>query len=87
MTDLAIWMAGYVSVPLYPTLVADTVNQILTHSESRFIFVGKLDDWEGMKPGSGGLARDELSARRMTRASATGAGTPSGACATAAAAR
>ncbi len=51
MTDLAIWMAGYVSVPLYPTLAADTVNQILTHSESRFIFVGKLDDWDHMKPG------------------------------------
>jgi long-chain acyl-CoA synthetase len=30
MTDLAIWMAGYVSVPLYPTLAADTVRQILT---------------------------------------------------------
>jgi long-chain acyl-CoA synthetase len=51
MTDLAIWMAGYVSVPLYPTLAAETVEQILTHSESRFIFVGKLDGWEGMKPG------------------------------------
>lgn len=35
MSDLAIWMAGYVSVPLYPTLAHDTVNQILTHSEAR----------------------------------------------------
>jgi len=51
MTDLAIWMAGYVSVPLYPTLAADTITQILTHSEAKFIFVGKLDGWEGMKPG------------------------------------
>lgn len=51
MSDLAIWMAGYVSVPLYPTLAAETITQILTHSESRFIFVGKLDGWEGMKPG------------------------------------
>ncbi len=51
MSDLAIWMAGYVSVPLYPTLAADTVAQILTHSESRFVFVGKLDDWELMKAG------------------------------------
>ena len=25
--------------------------RILTHSESRFIFVGKLDDWDHMKPG------------------------------------
>ena len=51
MTDLAIWMAGYVSVPLYPTLAAETVRQILTHSESRACFVGKLDGWESMKPG------------------------------------
>ena len=51
MSDLAIWMAGYVSVPLYPTLAHDTVNQILTHSEARACFVGKLDGWEGMKPG------------------------------------
>ncbi|MBV8035480.1 AMP-binding protein [Roseateles sp.] len=51
MSDLAIWMAGYVSVPLYPTLAAETIAQILTHSEARFIFVGKLDGWEGMKPG------------------------------------
>ena len=51
MTDLAIWMAGYVSVPLYPTLAPETITQILEHSESRFIFIGKLDGWEGMKPG------------------------------------
>jgi long-chain acyl-CoA synthetase len=51
MTDLAIWMAGYVSVPLYPTLAAGTITQILEHSESKLCFVGKLDGWEGMKPG------------------------------------
>ncbi len=51
MSDLAIWMAGYVSVPLYPTLAHETVRQILTHSEAKACFVGKLDGWEGMKPG------------------------------------
>ncbi|MFC7459569.1 AMP-binding protein [Hydrogenophaga defluvii] len=51
MSDLAIWMAGYVSVPLYPTLAADTVHQILTHSEAKACFIGKLDGWAGMKPG------------------------------------
>jgi long-chain acyl-CoA synthetase len=51
MSDLAIWMAGYVSVPLYPTLAQDTVAQILTHSEARACFVGKLEGWESMKPG------------------------------------
>ncbi len=51
MSDLAIWMAGHVSVPLYPTLAPETVRQILTHSEAKACFVGKLDGWEGMKPG------------------------------------
>ena len=51
MCDFAIWMAGHVSVPLYPTLAAETIRQILVHSESRLLFVGKLDGWEGMKPG------------------------------------
>ncbi len=51
MSDLAIWMAGYVSVPLYPTLAADTVRHILTHSEAKACFVGKLDGWAGMAPG------------------------------------
>ncbi|SFF55758.1 Long-chain acyl-CoA synthetase (AMP-forming) [Fontimonas thermophila] len=51
MADWAIWMAGHVSVPLYPTLNAETVRYILEHSESRVLFVGKLDDWPMMKPG------------------------------------
>ena len=51
MCDFAIWMAGYVSVPLYPTLAADTIRQILTHSEAKLLFVGKLDGWAAMKPG------------------------------------
>jgi long-chain acyl-CoA synthetase len=51
MTDFAIWMAGGVSVPLYPTLAAGTIRQILEHSGSKLLFVGKLDGWEGMKPG------------------------------------
>ena len=51
MTDFAIWMAGAVSVPLYPTLAADTIRQILSHSEAKLLFIGKLDGWVGMKSG------------------------------------
>ena len=51
MTDWAIWMAGHISVPLYPTLNADTVNYILDHAGCEVLFVGKLDDWDMMKPG------------------------------------
>ncbi len=51
MSDFAIWMAGHVSVPLYPTLAAGTIRQILDHSEARLVFVGKLDDFGAMAPG------------------------------------
>jgi len=44
LSDWAIWMAGHVSVPIYPTLVTANVRQILEHSESVACFVGKLDD-------------------------------------------
>src|SRR5690554_360249 len=51
MSDWAIWMAGHVSVPLYPTLNADTVSYIVDHADIQVMFVGKLDDWGAMKPG------------------------------------
>ena len=51
MCDLAIWMAGHATIALYPTLNADTVAYILDHSDSRLVFIGKLDGWEDLKPG------------------------------------
>ncbi|MNF34103.1 Long-chain-fatty-acid--CoA ligase FadD15 [compost metagenome] len=44
-------MAGHVSVPLYPNLTADSVRQVLQHSEAALVFIGKLDDWPGMAAG------------------------------------
>jgi long-chain acyl-CoA synthetase len=51
ITDLAVQMAGHVFVPLYPNLNADTVKLVLDHSETKLLFVGKLDDWPNMKSG------------------------------------
>jgi long-chain acyl-CoA synthetase len=51
LADYAVWMAGHVSVPLYPTLAPETIRQILEHSEAKLLFVGKLDGWEHMRPG------------------------------------
>jgi len=51
MADIAVMMAGFVSVPLYPNLTADQLKAILVHSESRFLFLGKLDNFEELKPG------------------------------------
>lgn len=51
LSDLAIWMAGHVSVPIYPNVTPDTLGQILEHSGSKLCYVGKLDDWQYLKPG------------------------------------
>ncbi len=40
LADLAVWMAGHVSVPLYPVLTAATVRYVLEHSQARLLFVG-----------------------------------------------
>lgn len=51
MSDLAIMMAGHVSVPLYPTIPAKDIRYCLEHSEAKVCFVGKLDDWEKQRSG------------------------------------
>ena len=51
MSDLAIMMAGHTSVPLYPNLNAETLQNILEHSETKVLFVGKLDNYSDMKSG------------------------------------
>ena len=51
MADLAIMMSGHISIPIYPSLNADSINQILVHSESKAIIIGKLDDFESQQTG------------------------------------
>lgn len=51
MADLAIMMAGHVSVPLYANITDASIRQILEHSESKAIFIGKLDEYEKQKAG------------------------------------
>ncbi len=54
IADLAIWMAGHVSVPLYPTLNGETAQYIFEHSEARLLMLGKMDGvsdgWNEVKP-------------------------------------
>ena len=61
MADFAIWMAGHVSVPLYPTLAADSVRQILDHAEAKALFIGKLDAWPTMRAGAAESAAMKVS--------------------------
>ncbi len=54
MSDLAIWMAGHVSVPLYPTLNGETARYIFEHSGAKLLMLGKMDGvsdgWNEVKP-------------------------------------
>lgn len=53
IADLAIWLAGHVSVPLYTTLNAEGAAYVLEHSEAKLFFIGKLDgttdSWNSVK--------------------------------------
>jgi long-chain acyl-CoA synthetase len=53
IADLGIWFSGHVSVPIFPTLTAETTRYTLEHSESKMVFIGKLDEksWAEMKGG------------------------------------
>lgn len=46
MADLAIWMAGHVTVPVYYSLKPVSVRRILEHSECRGCFFGPTEDAE-----------------------------------------
>jgi long-chain acyl-CoA synthetase len=49
MADIAIMLSGHTTVPIYPTLQAETIEFILEHSEAKAIIVGKLVDFESQK--------------------------------------
>ena len=51
ITELAIWMAGGTTVAIFPTESADTIRYVLEHSDSKLLFVGKLDTWAEQEQG------------------------------------
>ena len=51
LADLAILMAGHISVPIYPTFNAESLRYILEHSEAKACFVGKMDDTDNLAHG------------------------------------
>ncbi len=51
IADLAIMMAGCISIPIYPSLSASGIKPILTHSDSKAIIIGKLDDFSKQTDG------------------------------------
>ncbi len=51
IADLAIMMAGYISVPFFPTLNAKEINTLLTFGDVDLLFAGKVENWEEQKVG------------------------------------
>jgi long-chain acyl-CoA synthetase len=44
IADFACMLGGFISVPIYATAGEDTISYVMEHSDSKAIFVGKLDD-------------------------------------------
>lgn len=44
ITDLALMLGDFVSVPIFPTAGLETIEHCLTHSDSKVLIVGKLDN-------------------------------------------
>lgn len=53
IADFALMLAGYVSVPIYPTANAKTIQYILDDADCKAIFVGKLDNYIEQEVGVG----------------------------------
>lgn len=46
IVDLAIMLAGHISVPVYPGQDTASANYIFNHSEVKLVFAGDFDQWE-----------------------------------------
>jgi long-subunit acyl-CoA synthetase (AMP-forming) len=51
IADLAIIMAGYVSVPFFPNLKSNEIKNLLDFGDVKALFMGKVEDWEEIKKG------------------------------------
>jgi len=51
IADMAMILAGMVSVPIYPTANARTIRQVLDHSDAHACIVGKLEHADAQLPG------------------------------------
>ena len=51
IADLAIYMAGYVSVPFFPTLNSKELKSLLHFGDVSALFMGKVNAWDEIKNG------------------------------------
>ena len=51
IAEIAIMLGGFVTVPFYANLVGDALNEVIDLSGIKFLFVGKIDNWDKAKSG------------------------------------
>ena len=51
IADIAIMMGGYVSTPFYANLSKEQLSEVLKKSDTKAVFVGKLDTWNNIDQG------------------------------------
>jgi len=51
IADLAIIMAGYVSVPFFPSLKSYEIKNLLEFGDVEALFMGKVENWDEIKKG------------------------------------
>ena len=49
ISDLAIVMAGYISVPFFPSLNGDELSHLLNFGDVDALFIGKIETWDKIK--------------------------------------
>jgi long-chain acyl-CoA synthetase len=49
IADIAIVMAGYVSVPFFDNLTGEQLQEVIELGDVKALFVGKVEDWENTK--------------------------------------
>lgn len=50
LSEIAIMLGSFVTVPFYSNLVGDSLKEVIELSEINFLFVGKLESWSQAKP-------------------------------------
>lgn len=60
VTDFAIMMSGYVSVPLYPGQSTSSMRYVLEHSDSKLLFIGHEDHPESIEQALAGLGIERV---------------------------
>ena len=51
IADLAVMMAGHISVPFFPTLQSFELEKLIDFGEVKLLFAGKLENWEEQSKG------------------------------------